>query len=415
MGAGPGGSAAAWALASQGHDVLLIDRSEFPRDKTCGDGLTPMALAHLRNMGVLAEIEAADPARIDTVRLIGPFGQTITLPLSMLETEYPYALVLPRFTLDDILRQHAIGAGAEFLGNTRVEHLIRQRDKIIQIECISDGHAVVLQPRQVILAPGANMGLLAREKLIPSKLPTVRAARAYYESVEIPTNRFDFYLDVRLMPGYGWIFPIGGGAANVGVGTMPSFWASKRPATSLLKEFVARRSEEGIMRHSTLSGAIKGFPLRVDFPAHRIAGENWLIVGEATGLVNPVTGEGIDLALESGLLAGEVMHNMLSNPARTLIAYQREIWERFGPLYDGMRALRDIIVTPFFADYVFWLMSQHDFLSRVTFKITQGLQAPQDVFHPLFILQFFSPLSPRWVAGQIKQVLTSSGVSTRPS
>jgi menaquinone-9 beta-reductase len=405
IGAGPGGSAAAWALAQRGHDVLLVDRADFPRDKTCGDGLTPMAVSSLRSMGVLNEIEAASPARVENVRLIGPFGQTVTLPLALLETDYPYALILPRYTLDDILLRHAIKTGVTFKGSAKVERIERDGDRISRVHCRTDQGSCVIEPRQVVLATGANMGMLAREGFIRETKNVVRAARGYYTNVHIPQNRFDFYVDLSLMPGYGWLFPIGGGAANVGIGTMPSIWASKRPTPTLLREFVAQRAREGIMRDSQLDGPIKGFPLRIDFPAHRIAGENWTMVGEVTGLVNPVTGEGIDLALESALLAADIMHDDLAHGRRHHIAYQRELWEQFGAMYNGMRALRDIIITPFFADYVFWLMTQHDFLTRITFKITQGLQPPQDVFHPLFILQFFSPISPRWAARTLRKLL----------
>src|SRR5262249_51872576 len=152
--------------------------------------------------------------------------------------------------------------------------------------------------------------------------------------------------DQKLVPGYGWVFPLGDGSANVGVGTMPVIWSSKKPTLDLLEQFVRRRAEEGMMRTSRRSGPIKGFPLRVDFPAHRVAGENWVIVGEASGLVNPVTGEGIDLAIESALLAAEMVHNDMGRRRKNHIAYQRELWERYGPLYSGMRVLRDILLTP---------------------------------------------------------------------
>lgn len=407
IGAGPGGSSAAWALAQTGHDVLMVDQATFPRDKTCGDGLTPMAVASLTQMGTLDEVQTAAGARVTHVRLIGPVGQTVTLPLGMLGTDADFALILPRLKLDDILRQHALNGGVQFKGETRIEHIERQGDRVTRILGTSPDGPVSIAPRQVVFAPGANMGLMAREGFVQQKKNLVRAARAYYTNVHIPTDRFDFYLDARVMPGYGWVFPIGGGAANVGIGSMPSLWSTKRPMPTLLKEFVEARAKEGIMQGSTLNGPIKGFPLRIDFPAHRIAGENWAMVGEVTGLVNPVTGEGIDLALESALLAAEVIHSDIASGRRDHLPYQRELWERFGPIYSGMRVLRDLIVTPFFADYVFWLMNQHDFLTRVTFKITQGLQAPQDVFHPLFILQFFSPISPRWAVQQLRKYLAS--------
>ncbi len=401
IGAGPGGSAAAWALARLGHDVLMVDHAQFPRDKTCGDGLTPMALNVLREMRVLEAVEEQCTSRITTVRLMGPFGVRITLPFDTLGQSYDYGLVLPRVALDDTLRRHAQGRGVSFMGAVQVEEITRQGDRVVSVAASENGQLFEIRPRQVIFAVGANMGLLRREGLVPKHVSYVRAARAYYDDVDVPSDTMDFYLDATLMPGYGWVFPVGDGQANVGIGIMPSLWATKRPITSLLEDFERERAREGVMSRARRTGPVKGYPLRVDFPSHRVAGENWAIIGEAAGLVNPVTGEGIDLALESGMMAADLIHDDLRRGARDHISYQRELWERFGPLYSGMRVLRDIIATPFFTDYVFFLMQQHGFLKRITFRLTQGLQPPQDVFHPLFILQFFTALSPLWVVRQL--------------
>lgn len=410
IGAGPGGSAAAWGLATSDRDVLMVDQADFPRDKTCGDGLTPMALESLAQMGLREQVEAASGARVDSVRLIGPVGQTVTLSLGMLDQDYDYAVIIPRFILDDIVRQHALAAGARFQGGTRVVHVEREGDRVTRVTCTTPDGPLTIAPKQVVFAPGANIGMMAREGFVRQKNDLVRAARAYYTNVHIPANRFDFYLDARVMPGYGWIFPLGDGRANVGIGSMPSLWATKRPMPTLLKEFVEARAKEGLMRNSELDGPIKGFPLRIDFPAHRIAGANWVMVGEVTGLVNPVTGEGIDLALESALLAAEMMDRDITTGRADHMPYQRDLWEKFGPFYTGMRVLRDIVVSPFLADYVFWLMTQHDFLAHVTFKITQGLQAPQDVFHPLFIIEFFSPIAPRWALAQLRKLIQGGAI-----
>ncbi|HPV08967.1 MAG TPA: FAD-dependent monooxygenase, partial [Aggregatilineales bacterium] len=126
IGAGPGGSAAARALAEAGHEVLLIDSADFPRDKTCGDGLTPMAVRTLRKMGVLAQVKAAGAQRIDYNRITGPFGLSATMAFAEYQPDYPYALVLPRLILDDVLRRYALVAGAEFRGRVRVEDIRRE-------------------------------------------------------------------------------------------------------------------------------------------------------------------------------------------------------------------------------------------------------------------------------------------------
>lgn len=399
IGAGPGGSAAAWSLAQDGHDVLMIDAASFPRDKTCGDGLTPMAVRTLGEIGVLPQIEAAGAQRIDHTRIAGPFGLTATMPFADYQPDYPYALALPRYTLDDILRRYALSAGAQFSGETRVTNIEREGSgadvRITAVTASTPDGPVTFTPRYVVIAVGANMGLLQRTGFITHKPRFIRAARAYYDGVSLPEGGlYDFYFDLELLPGYGWMFPVGEGRANIGVGILPVFWSTRRPARTLLGEFLERRQANGL-GEARQSGPIKGYPLRIDYPAQDTAGENWLIVGEAAGLVNPVTGEGIDLALESALMAARSLHDSIRAGERSLIGYQYELRQRFGTMFAGLRALRDVLITPFFTDYALLLMRQHKFLTRSVMKVAQGIAPPSSVFHPLFILQFFMPITPR--------------------
>src|SRR5688500_15044043 len=164
IGAGPGGSAAAWALAQQGHDVLMVDRAVFPRDKTCGDGLTPMAVQTLHQIGVYDQIIAANPARIDRVRIVGPFGAVVDVALAdHMVTEIRHALVLPRLLLDDILRQRAISAGASYRDQITVKRIARSGDRITSVHATTPDGPIDFRPRHVVLAVGANMGMLKNE------------------------------------------------------------------------------------------------------------------------------------------------------------------------------------------------------------------------------------------------------------
>jgi geranylgeranyl reductase family protein len=405
IGAGPGGTAAAWALAGAGHDVLMVDWAEFPRDKTCGDGLTPMAVGALRQMGVLPRIETAGATRIDDVRIAGPFGLSARMRFADHLGPGTYALTLPRVRLDDILRQYAVEGGAGYMGGVRVEALDRENGRIAAVQGTGPDGPVEFRARHVIIAVGANMGLLRRAGLLRHRPRLIRASRAYFENVHSVTNSYEFFFDLDLLPGYGWIFPTGNGTANVGVGFKRAFWAAHdRPTSALLDEFVARRTRSGMLKGARRVGPVKGYPLRVDFSTQRVAGANWVLVGESAGLVNPVTGEGIDLAIESGLLAAETVHADIRAGRRAHGTYQHRLRARYLPLFTGLRILRDILVTPLFFDYVLLLMKQYRFLTRTVIKIAQGCDPPLKVFHPLFILQFFMPISPQWVWQQIKQL-----------
>ncbi|MBN1121964.1 MAG: geranylgeranyl reductase family protein [Anaerolineae bacterium] len=404
IGAGPGGSAAAWALANSGHDVLLVDAAEFPREKTCGDGLTPMAVRTLDRMGLLDEVLAAGAGRIDTFRITGPFGISVSTPFENYQKEFPYALVLPRIQFDDIVTRNAVGAGVEHLFKVRVEQIAREGDQITQVEAKGPQGTIMILPKHTIIAVGAKSGLLKKAGFIHHDVRYIRASRAYFTNNQAKEPLYDFYFDFELIPGYGWVFSDGNGLMNIGVGILPIPLISTKKSTSqLLEQFVQRRQKEGVLGDVELAGPIKGYPLRIDFPAMRVAGANWMIVGEAAGLVNPVTGEGIDLALESGLIAARILHDNIEQGSRNHRGYQREVWDQFGPLFTGLRVLRDVLIMPLFTDYALWLMKQHRFLTRTVMSISQGFAPPQNVFHPRFIVNFFTPITPRLVIEEIRK------------
>jgi len=403
IGAGPGGASAAWALAQAGHDVLLIDKAEFPRDKTCGDGLPPMAVQTLEEMGLLEKTLAAGARRIDRVRITGPFGVQVDLAFKdMQRPDADFALTIPRFRFDEIVRQHALGAGAEYQGNIRVESFEYDGDRITAVHAKRPDGQVVFRPKHVVIAVGANMALLRREKILTKEPSIYRAARAYYAGYEPDVYYYDFYFDMDILPGYGWIFASDEGTANIGIGTRDVFWSHPDPTRQILDRFVERRQKSGILDQSLeLCSPVKGFPIRVDFPLHRVAGDNWIVIGEAAGLVNPVTGEGIDLAMVSGMIAGRTLHDDIQKNRPNHESYQRELWDFFGPMFNGLVFLRNVLVNPILMDYVVWVMKQHKFIGNTVAEISQGVTSASKVFHPLFVAEFLTPVSPRWALGKL--------------
>lgn len=405
IGAGPGGSAAAWALARAGRAVMLIDRAAFPRDKTCGDGLTPNAVRTLRQMGVLTQVERAGAQRIDCVSITGPGGMATCLSLAdHMPPDVSYALVLSRFQLDDILRRHALASGAQFKGQVHVTHLQHDKDRITAVLADTPSGSVTFRAEHVVMAVGANVGLLRREGWLSPEPQVLRAARAYYQAPGGPQHSYCFYFDRELLPGYGWIFPTGDGVANVGVGILPDPDGPRPSTANLLEEFIRLRIERGDLQAAVPVGPVKSYPLRLDFLKQPVAGANWLLVGEAAGLVNPLTGEGIDLALESGLLAARLLHADICEGRSHHLGYQQALWRQYGPMFQGLSALRDVMVRPVLADYVLWLTRQHRFLAKTVLRVALGIDLPAAVFHPLFMLQLLLPVSPRFMAQQITRM-----------
>ena len=300
IGAGPAGAAAAYFLARGGLRVALLDKFDFPRDKTCGDGLTPRALEALAAMGVLPKIEeSAYCCTALTLR----HSDEVTFRIELSDRNDPprRILILPRLRLDNILLQHAIQAGAHFLPGASVENIV-QENGLVSLP-IRGGQR--LDCSFAVVATGANTGLLRKAGLLRESPRPNLAARAYFENVEGLDDTIMLFFDGVELPGYGWVFPTGPGTANIGCGV---FFESRTPQPTRLRHLIQSHPHlQRILRNAKQVGAIKGHPLRTDFSRFRSGKDRVLVTGEALGLVHPITGEGIDYALESAQLAAEAI------------------------------------------------------------------------------------------------------------
>lgn len=302
VGAGPAGSATAYHLARSGLRVALLDKMDFPRDKTCGDGLTPRALKMLEKMGIIREVEQR-AYRCHSITLRQSDDVTYPLSLSQLNGLPDHILVLPRLIFDDLVRQHALAAGATFIPHAWVDGITYHTSgDTVQVHV--QGHEP-LSCALAVIATGANSALLRELGLLRSAPPVNRAARTYFENVEGLDDTIVLFFDGVELPGYGWVFPTSPTTANIGCGV---FFDSSTPQPTLLRHLLQEHPYlRRLLKHARQVAPIKGYALRTDFsPAHS-GNEYILVVGEAVGLVNPITGEGIDYALESAQLAADAI------------------------------------------------------------------------------------------------------------
>ena len=346
IGAGPGGSSAAYWLARRGLDVRLLDKSAFPRDKTCGDAIAPRSLAALDRMGLLAKLDAP---RLTLARAFGPGGRHMRSAMGRRDSRYPrYSLVVRRTEFDDAVRRHAIQAGAAFSGGFNVQS-VRNAGNCVVVSGRRDGRFESIEARLVIVATGANVALLRSIGILKQTPPMILAARAYFAGLDPQDDALDFYFDDVIRPGYGWIFPLGDGTANVGAGFL-----SKRGRKTTAREALDFFLERNAAARERLNGAqrigpVKGYPLRIDFATAPTFGDRTLLVGEAAGLVNPLTGEGIDFALESGEIAAEFAADALRRgdvSRRALCGYDRLLRQKFQSIFVATTWLRRLYLNP---------------------------------------------------------------------
>lgn len=302
VGAGPGGAAAGIALARRGVDVLVLDRAAFPRDKTCGDALSSEALRVLRQLGALPAIEARPHVSVRRRAAILPDGTRID------RLSADPGMIITRMDFDDALRRTAQSAGARVVEGVKVSSLERCTDGTIR----ALGPDLDCRARVVIGADGHGSvahGLVGHPKASGRYLAV--SATAYMRDVAPPVQDADepvaeHYFTEALSSGYAWIFPAVDGISNVGVyQRADAYERCGVPLSQLLHDFIAERADRLVNASSVAS--TRQWPLPLSGRAIRpLAGDGVLLVGDAAGFIDPLSGEGIWQALYSGRLAGEI-------------------------------------------------------------------------------------------------------------
>jgi menaquinone-9 beta-reductase len=354
IGGGPAGAAAGFWLAKAGHDVCVLERKAFPRDKTCGDGLTPRAVHQLQDMGLEADI-AAHHHRHDGLRAVA-HGITLELPWPDHPVFPNYGYVVRRRDLDQMVADHAAGAGATLLQATEaVRPLLR--DGLLTGAVVKDkvtGETREIRARYVIVADGSLSRFgralgAARNKTYPQGI----AIRGYFESPISTDPWIESCLDVhdragQSMPGYGWIFPLGDGTINVGIGLLSTFKGYKDVNTThLMTEWAATAPERWGIDPDAMLAPPTGGRLPMAGSINPKVGPNWLLVGDAAGSINPFNGEGIDYAYETARMAADLIDEaILTGTAAPLARYTTMLDDEYGLYFKVARNFAKIIGQP---------------------------------------------------------------------
>lgn len=324
IGAGPAGSACAQMLARAGLDVLLCDRHEFPRDKVCGDGLIPDAHRALARLGVVDAV-LARAARSAQLECFAPRGGRLSVPAPL--------AVLARRELDEILRQAALSAGARWLAPVRFESLLEDATGRVAGACMREGEALCeLRARWTVLATGADARALEAAGMCERRAPSGMALRGYahHPGLAAQVGGLQVVWHRALRGGYGWLFPVGGGRFNFGVGYMHGPGAEREQDAPNLRGLLAefRRvhgSARTLLEEGTPEGDVKGAPLRCSLGGARLARPGLLVAGEAAGSTYLFTGEGIGKAMECGMAAARAIAREGSDDDGVGAMYEAEI------------------------------------------------------------------------------------------
>lgn len=352
IGGGPAGAAAGYWLARHGHDVTVLEKRTYPRDKTCGDGLTPRGVHQLREMGL------AEPlAQFHEYKGLRACGMGKTLELEWpTHPVYPrHGYVVRRRELDQMVAEHAAATGARLLtGHEALQPIVERgfvRGATVQTK---DGRTFDIRARYVIVADGANSRFgRALGTFRAREWPYGTAIRTYWETPRHDEPWIESALDVKdrngnPMPGYGWIFPVGDGTVNIGVGLLSTFRDFKSVNTTHLLDAYAHQVADRweIDPDNPVQKAASG-RIPMGGSVGPKAGPSYLVVGDAAGSVNPFNGEGIDYAYETARLAAQVIHEALVTDDPTVLQqYPRMLDDEYGEYYKVARLFARVIGRP---------------------------------------------------------------------
>ena len=372
VGAGPAGSAAAAWAARAGREVLVIDSAEFPRDKACGDGLTPRAVLELQRLGLRDWLDAH--IRHHGLRLSG-FGASVEVPWP--GPSFPgWGSAVPRTELDDRIRKVAEDSGAAMLLGIKAVDVDRDTAGRVSAVVLADGSRV--RCGSLIVADGARstFGRALGRQWHQETVYGV-AARGYLASprADEPWISSDLELrsvDGQVLPGYGWIFPLGNGEVNIGVGALAT---AKRPAEVALRPLIKHYTDlkRSSWRFEGPPRAVSSALLPMGGAVSGVAGPNWMLVGDAAACINPLNGEGIDYGLETGRLAAELLGS-----ADYSHAWPALLQDHYAQGFSIARRLALLLTLPRFLPASGPLAVRSSFLMNIAVRVMGNLVTEED-------------------------------------
>jgi menaquinone-9 beta-reductase len=389
VGAGPAGSSAAYWLASAGLDVALLEKTTFPREKVCGDGLTPRGTRALVEMGIDVS-EEAGWLHNRGLRVIGG-GMRLHLDWPDLTSFPSYGLVRPRADLDQLLAQQAVKVGARLHEQTSVTEPVLARDGRVTGVKTRDGKTF---NAQLVLTCEGVSGKLAQAVGIHrnDKRPLGVAVRRYYTSPKTHDDYLESWLELwdgvpnesALLPGYGWIFGMGDGTVNAGLGVLNSSTAfQKTDYRGMLTRWLDNTPEEWGLREQNATGPTRGAALPMGFNRTPHYTKGMLLVGDSGGSVNPFNGEGIPYAMESGRFAAEAAVQALARPEGpsrelALHGYPERMRQEWGAYYRLGAVFVKLIGRPEVMRACTRHGLPHPALMRFVLKLLANLTDPHD-------------------------------------
>ncbi|MCL6472285.1 MAG: geranylgeranyl reductase family protein [Firmicutes bacterium] len=392
VGAGPAGSSAAYFLAKQGVDVILLEKNKLPRDKTCGDGIGPRSIAMLYKMGLGDWLKTGGYYRCDRARLFAPNGNYVEAGIPRADTPFPYFYIVPRMDFDHKLVETAEAAGSVVMTECKATSVVRSNGGVKGVTAIYRGEEVEIRAKALICADGTS-GTFSQKTGISVVKPHAIAARAYYSNVKGLDDCIDIYVDEHIPEGYAWIFPMAGGRANIGLGiSAPMLKKHDIDIRKLVDWFVTEKDTSPVdLSAAKQDCEVTGAWLRMGYGRHNTVADGIIMVGDAAGLISPLTGEGIAYALESGEYAAAVMSSALGKgdvSEQSLKAYQEHLNKNYYMDHRIYEIIRQTLSKNFLMNGFIGKGKRHSTLAHKFISIMMGTAKPSELLRPKMFKYF---------------------------
>ena len=331
VGAGPAGLATALHLGQLGvKRVVMVDRQDFPRDKTCGSAISPKGRDVLEALGVSEAVSAASHV-VNGLRLVTPRGHEVVV-----SSPQDAALICNRRILDHLLLQKAQQAGTRFLGNFEVSHLLQRGDRVVGFRG-ADGREV--RANYTVVADGAHTRFACDRG--PRRL--IQAIMGWWEGVPCQPHHIEMIFDDQVAPYYGWLFPESDDRVNIGI-CYDDHWLEGN-ARQLFQAFLDKHYRDRLSGARQI-GAWKGHPVSYATTFTKLTSPGRIVVGEAGRMTHPATAEGIYQGMQSGMLAAKALRDILNRdaePTQVLRAYEQACQSAFRLSFRGAGLWRKFV------------------------------------------------------------------------
>ncbi len=340
VGGGPAGATMALSAARQNLRVLLVDKATFPRDKICGDAIPPRCRPILDEYNLTAAVARVSHARVTGERVFAA-GESLHVGFGD-EAQ----IICPRLHFDNVLFQ-AAKTQVDTREGCIVSDLLREDGRVCGIRAqMRRGAPLDITAKVVAGADGFNSIVKRRMGLYHYQRPHwAVATRAYYRDVPVSSAEFEIHYFDELWPGYLWIFPVGDGRVNVGVGLFPTDRTQARISLrDLHLTLIHHPSLNGRFARAKMEGGLRGWNLPLASIRRPLHGDGFILAGDAAGLVDPLWGHGIDNAMISGQIAGKVLAQVCRGDdfsAAALQPYADAVWQELGPYFKFARRFRE--------------------------------------------------------------------------